>query len=498
MKPLFKIKPFKTAVRSVLLLLLSGILILAACNKDILNTSPDFKLTFSNDSIIFDTVFTSLGSATHRLKVYNRGNSKIKISDIRLEKGAASDFRINVDGEATFDKQNVVIRGGDSLFIFARVTIDPNNVANPFVVEDRLIFNINGNEQSVKLIAWGRNAHYILADHHTPGFPSYKIVADSLENVQWTNKKPIVIYGFAVINSYGSLNIAAGTKIYFHKNSGLWVYANGKLTVSGTLEQPVIFQGDRLEADYAELPGQWDRIWIMEGPAGSDDVIKNAIIKNGFIGIQAESFFQKTKNKLLLKNVVIENMDGAGILSRDYNIDAQNLVVANCGGYCLALTGGGNYHFIQSTLVNYWSYSIRNNPAVMLTNFLPDSNNRPVPSSMHFTLGNSIIYGYNDNEFGTSMVAGADSAYFLDHCLVKTRLKMDNSAYFNQIIKNKDPKFMDIGNLDYRLDTLSPAIGKGDPAISAAAPYDLLGNPRGQSPDLGAYQFVPGQSKKLK
>ena len=157
MKPLFKIKPFKTAVRSVLLLLLSGILILAACNKDILNTSPDFKLTFSNDSIIFDTVFTSLGSATHRLKVYNRGNSKIKISDIRLEKGAASDFRINVDGEATFDKQNVVIRGGDSLFIFARVTIDPNNVANPFVVEDRLIFNINGNEQSVKLIAWGNH-----------------------------------------------------------------------------------------------------------------------------------------------------------------------------------------------------------------------------------------------------------------------------------------------------------------------------------------------------
>jgi hypothetical protein len=260
----------------------------------------------------------------------------------------------------------------------------------------------------------------------------------------------------------------------------------------------VVFQGDRLETDYADLPGQWDRIWIMEGPSGSDNVIKDAIIKNGFIGIQAESFFEKNQNKLLLKNVVIENMNGAGILSRNYTIEGQNLVVANCGGYCLALTGGGNYRFIQSTIANYWPYSIRNNPAVMLTNFLKDTNNQPVPHPMHFTLGNSIIYGYNDNEFGTGMVAGADSSYYLDHCLVKTRLKMENPAYFNKILKNEDPKFLDIEKQDYRIDTLSPAIGRGDPAIGAEAPFDILGNPRGQVPDLGAYQFVPGQSKKLK
>jgi hypothetical protein len=498
LKILFQKNILKIAARTAVFILLSSLLILSACKKDILNTNPDFKLAFSNDSIIFDTVFTSLGSATHRLMVYNPSHSKIIISHIRLEKGSASDFRINVDGESTYDKQNVEIRGGDSIYIFARVTIDPNNAANPFVVEDRLLFNTNGNKQSIKLVAWGKNARYILADHHSPGFPAYKIVADSLENVQWTNRKPIVVYGYAVINSYGSLNIAAGTKIYFHKNSGLWVYANGKLTVSGTREHPVVFQGDRLETDYASLPGQWDRIWIMEGLAGNDDVIKNAIIKNGFVGIQAESFFKKNQNKLLLENVIIENMNGAGILSKNYTIDGQNLVVANCGGYSLALTGGGNYHFIQSTLVNYWPYSIRNNPAVMLTNFLPDSNNHPVPFPMHFTLGNSIIYGYNDNEFGTSMVAGADSAYYLNHCLVKTRLKMDNPAYFNNILKNKDPKFLNIEDQDYRIDTLSPAIGRGDPAIGAAAPFDLLGNPRGQTPDLGAYQFVPGQNKKLK
>jgi hypothetical protein len=488
----------RNTVAGIALAWVTLLLFFSACQKDFINTSPNAKLAFSNDSIIFDTVFTSLGSATHRLMVYNRGKSTIKISDIRLEKGSSSDFRVNVDGQPVFDKKDVEIRGGDSLFIFARVTIDPNNASNPFVVEDQLLFNTNGNEQSVKLVAWGKNARYILADHFPKDFPPYKIVADSLENVVWNPEKPIVIYGFAVINSFGSLHIEPGTKIYFHKNSGLWVYADGQLTVAGTQEQPVVFQGDRLETDYEDLPGQWDRIWIMEGPAGKDNSISHAVIKNGFIGIQAESFFKKTENKLSLDNVIIENMNGAGILSRNYTINGKNLVVANCGGYCAALTGGGNYHFIQSTFANYWNYSIRNNPAVLLTNFLKDTNNQPVPFAMHFTLGNSIIYGYNDNEFGTAMVSGADSSYFLDHCLVKTRLQADNPAFFRAIVKNKDPKFLDVEKQDYRIDTLSPAIGKGDPSIGAQAPFDLLGNPRGQLPDLGAYQFIPGQRKKLK
>ncbi len=485
-------------LRATFLVLVGVLWIFSSCTKDTVDTSPDIKLAFSNDTILFDTVFTSLGSATHRLMVYNPSSSKIIISDIRLEKGAASPFRINIDGEATFDGKDVEIRGNDSLFIFARVTIDPNDATTPFVVEDQLLFTINGNQQVVKLVAWGKNAYYILADHHPEGFPAYKIIADSLQNVVWKNDKPIVIYGFAVVNSYGSLTIDAGTKIYFHKNSGLWIYSDGQLTVSGTQSQPVIFQGDRLEQDYADLPGQWDRIWIMEGRKGYDDKIENAIIKNSFIGIQAESFFHKNENRLLLNNVQIYNTNGASILSKNYTIDAKNLVAANSGGYCLALTGGGDYQFLQSTLANYWTYSIRNAPTVILTNYLKDTNDLPIPYPMHFFLGNSIIYGYNENEFETSMVSGADSSYLLDHCLVKTTLRMDNPDYFRSIIKNKDPKFLDLETNDYRIDTLSPAIGAGDPAIGAEVPLDILGNPRGQTPDLGAYQFIPGQSEKSK
>ncbi len=469
---------------------------MSSCKKDILNNDPSLKLTFSADSVIFDTVFTTLGSATRRLMVYNPSSSKIKIASITLANGSGSDFRINVDGQPGATVNNIELNGGDSLFIFLRVTIDPTNQNNPFVVEDDLQFLTNGNSQSVKLVAWGQNAHYILADTYTTGFPPYKVVVDSLQTVRWTADKPYVIYGYAVIDSYGKLIIDAGTHLYFHDKSGLLAYSDAVLKVEGTLDNPVHFQGDRLENEYSELPGQWDRIWLMESQPGEDHEIRNAIIENGFIGIQAESFLHVTTNKLILENVIIRNMTGMGIFSRIYNILGGNTVVANCGGYCIALTGGGNYNFIQSTVANYWEYGVRKTPALFLNNFLLDSLENPVPIAMHFDMGNSIVYGYNNDEFGTEMTEGADSAYLFDHALLKTSRDVGNTDYYKSVEINQDPLFFNSEENDYRLDTLSPAIDKGSTTISSQIPNDILGNPRGSLPDLGAYEFESGQGKK--
>ena len=203
-----------------------------------------------------------------------------------------------------------------------------------------------------------------------------------------------------------------------------------------------------------------------------------------------------TSNKLILENVTIRNMNGMGIFSRIYNILGGNTVVSNCGGYCMAFTGGGNYNFIQSTVADYWEYSIRKTPALFLNNFLLDSLENPIPIPMHFNMGNSIVYGYNEDEFGTEMVDGADSAYFFDHALIKTTRDVGDANLFESVIVNEDPLFFDAEENDYRLDTLSPAIDKGSEAISSQIPNDILGNPRGTSPDLGAYEFEPGQGKK--
>jgi hypothetical protein len=466
--------------------------LLSACRKkEIIDNNPDLKLEFSNDSIIFDTVFTSLGSATKRLMIYNRSNSKILISSIVVEKGQSSPFRINIDGEPVYSAKDIELEGGDSLFVFARVTIDPNNTLNPFIVEDKIDFLTNGNEQSVKLVAWGQNAHYIVADSHTDGFPDYKIVADSLETVRWTSDLPYVIYGYAVIDSYGELIIDAGTKIYFHANSGLWSYSEGTLKVMGTLENPVTFGGDRLEPDYADLPGQWDRIWLMEGRPGFDHEFHNVIIKNGFIGIQAESFLKATENKVVLDNVIIENMNGMGLFTRFFAVEGKNVVIADCGGYCMALTGGGAYDFKHATLANYWSYSVRNTPALYINNYLIDTSDNQVPFNMNFFMGNSIIYGYNQNEFDVDMIGGADSTYLLDHCNLRSTLNFDNENNYKYIFKNEDPLFVNADSSNFRLDTLSPAIGKGDPDIASQVPLDIEGNSRLPLPDLGAYQRIP-------
>lgn len=479
---------------SLLWIIIVMTVIVYSCHKDtVIDKNPSLKLSFSSDTIIFDTVFTTLGSATQRLMVYNPSGNAVNISNIMLAGGSNSPYRINVNGMSGDDFKDIELNGRDSLYIFARVTIDPNDFNNPYVVEDSLLFLTNGNEQKVKLVAWGQNANYILADTYIEGFPPFKVVADSLETVHWTSEKPYVIYGYAVINSYGKLIIDEGARIYFHKNSGLWAYTDGVLKVYGTLENPVTFQGDRLEAFYDDLPGQWDRIWLMEGRQGEDHEISNAVIKNGFIGIQAESFLRPAENKVTLKNVIIENMTGIGILSRRFNITGANTVVANCGGYCLAFTGGGYYDFRQSTFANYWPYSVRNTPAVFINNYLPDSNDQPVPFPMNFSLGNSIIYGFNRNEFETDMVSGADSLYYLNNCILKTEYQVSNSINYNDILKNQDPKFMDYQENDYRLDTLSPAIGYGNPDIAATVPFDILGNPRTEHYDLGAYQFMPGQ-----
>ncbi|MCF6171017.1 MAG: hypothetical protein L3J31_05970 [Bacteroidales bacterium] len=468
---------------------------LNACKKkEIVSNDPALKLSFSNDSIIFDTVFTSLGSATHRLMVYNTSNSRINISNITLGKGANSAYRINVDGEAGAQFKDVEINGGDSLYIFLRVTIDPNNLNNPLIVEDEIYFLTNGNEQSVSLVAWGQDAHYILADTHTPGFPPYKIVADSMQTTVWTSDKPYVIYGYAVINSYGKLIIEEGTRVFFHKGSGLWAYADGVLKAGGdNPDNPVIFQGDRLEDFYEDVPGQWDRIWLMEGRPGEDHIIKNTLIKNGFIGIQAESFLRATENKVVLENVIIENMTGIGLFTRTFNVEGKNTVLANCGGYCMAVTGGGKFDFKHTTIANFWSGTVRNTPALFLNNYFLDTLEQPVPIPLNFSMGNSIIYGYNKDEFDTDMDGGADSLYFFDFGMMKTSRNLSDETLFQNILKNQDPEFLDYNINDYRLDSLSPAVGYGSQAIAGQVPFDILGNPRTESPDLGAYEFVPGQ-----
>ena len=54
----------------------------------------------------------------------------------------------------------------------------------------------------------------------------------------------------------------------------------------------------------------------------------------------------------------------------------------------------------------------------------------------------------------------------------------------------QDPLFVDFRAFDLHLsDVLSPAVGAGSPVIANEVPFDLEGNHRTGTPDLGAYQL---------
>ena len=474
-----------------------GIIIIAificftSCRKPV-NFSDDtsLKLSFSSDTITFDTVFTSIGSSTRHLMIYNNNSENLKISSIRLEGGNLSPFTINVDGQSGYDFSDLEIFAKDSIFVFVRVTINPNNQNNPFFVEDKLVFETNTNQQVVNLTAYGQNAIYIVADQQISGFPKFKIIADSLQEVHWTAEKPYVIYGYALINSYGTLVIEPGTQVHFHNGGGLWAYSEAQLRVEGSAENPVVFQGDRLEDFYNDEPGQWDRIWLMEAREGHGHTINNAIIKNGFIGIQAQTFLKSNRAPLSIHNTIIDNHTGMGIYSNLYNLKASNFIISNCGNYAIALTGGGEYIFDQGTVANYWNKSTRTTPSLFFSNtYQSPVDGNTYAYNFYFEMNNSIMYGNHSDEFETDFYAGTDTSYFFNNTILKTL--RNNDINYNKCLFNIDPKFVNNEN-NYHLDTLSPAIGIGNPAYSTGLlQYDLDGVLRGNRPDAGAYQYVP-------
>lgn len=476
-------------IRATILQLLFAIILvgLFSCTKEDKYSDKAVTLGFSTDTLMFDTVFTTIGSSTQYVIIRNPEDKAVKLSRIYLAGGANSNFRINVDGSSGSSHTDVEIGANDSIFIFVQVTVDPNNSNNPMIITDSIIFENKGKKQDVDLVAFGQDAYFIIPDHNSSGLPPYHIVARENTDTLWTNIKPIVIYGYAVVDSQAKLTIQEGTKIYFHSNSGLWIYKGGCLKVNGTKDNPVVFQGDRLEDYYKNIPGQWDRIWLNEGSI--DNEINYAIIKNGFIGLQTEVLETVMGNKLILKNTKIQNMSGAGILSRFYKIDAENCIVSNCQQYLTALTMGGSYSFKHCTFANYWSFSIRNSASIYLNNYYMNPDYSIVPFDLvQADFINCILYGNQDDEITIDKnLKGGSMNYSFDHVLAKTKLNTNNVNWLSPIV-NQNPNFKNTSEEDYHLNSNSAAIAKGKSGIVAVDFDGVVRNTT--TPDLGAFEFV--------
>ncbi len=450
-----------------------------SCKKENFTTDSAAKLSFSTDTVMFDTVFTTIGSATKQFKIYNRNNQYIKVSSIYLANAANSHFRLNINGTHAAKVENIEIPPKDSLFVFVEVTLNPANLNNPLEIVDSIVCVVNGNVQDVKLVAFGQDV--------------YLVNGRTLRNdTVWNGEKPILVYNSMLLDSNRTLTINRGTKIYFHRNSSM--YVKGKIIVNGTKDLPVIFRNDRLEHDYDNISSQWSGIVLFSG--SFNNVINYAEIKNGVIGLQVGNIENLCGASVVIKNTKIENMSYACVFSIASAIDAYNCVFANGAFYTTAIVVGGSYSFYNTTFADY-AGSGRSDPSVVISNNLEYDNNIYLGNLVKADFGNCIIYGNSQVEMGLSNKVDADFNYKFDHCLLKldATVNINDAVHFNTIYKNLDPLFKSTSDkLDFQLEVTSPAIDKGSDSIVNAhfqfLQYDLNGVIRTNSPELGAYEKV--------
>ena len=184
-------------------------------------------------------------------------------------------------------------------------------------------FESSGNTQEVALVTLVQDAIFLFPSRNASGIKeTLEIGTDASgnpisvegflleeEQLRFTNEKPYVIYGYAGVPSGKTMQIEAGARLHFHENSGIIVANEAHLQAHGllsedqqVLEREIIFEGDRLEPEYSNVPGQWNTIWFTPGSTGS---LQHTTIKNSQIGILADGHSGNTDHDLELKNVQI-------------------------------------------------------------------------------------------------------------------------------------------------------------------------------------------------
>ncbi len=449
-------------------IILMAFLIIAACNKqEEISLDGSLKLSFSTDSLLFDTVFTSVGSITKTLKVYNPNKNALSISEIALTGGNGSAFKININGSAVSQIQNIKINGRDSLYIFVKVNINPNLNTNPFIVEDQISFITNGNKQEVNIAAYGQNAIFL----------NNKTLK---ENTTFTKDLPYIIYNAVLVDAGKTLTINPGARVYFHKKSKLFVA--GSLKVNGTFKDSVIFTSDRLEKIYSDEPAQWDGIHLLRN--SFNNTINYTVVKNATIGIRVDSLSENNNPKLILSNSIVKNHEVAGLAGFTADVLAVNNLFYNCGSYLFLGSFGGNYRLYQNTFAAYNFNFSRNTPALLFTDYL-NGNNKI--NTLKGDINNNIIWGSLMDELIIDTKNPTSDLKFSLNLIKSSKTALINNFY------NTDPEFIDARNGNFKVKPTSVIINKGkqpdDPFVNNILQTDLLNKTRIFPSELGCYEL---------
>jgi hypothetical protein len=444
------------------------------CKKENFTTSSDSLLRPTEDTVKFDTVFTSTGSVSQFVKIFNPNDKGIRISSVALAGGSSSPFKINVDGLTGPQVNNLEIAAGDSMYIYITVSIDPTTFQLPFIVSDSISVTYNNNKLWVQLQAFGQNAH----------FYRNKIISS---NETWNNDLPYVILDRLTIEPNATLTINKGCRIFIHADAPILV--NGSLKVLGEANDRVVFAGDRLDVPYKDFPAGYPGLIFTE--TSTNNLILYGIIKNAYQGIVLIN--PSSGIKLDLQQTIIENAYDAGILAINSSIRAKNVLIANCGKN-LMLVKGGDYVFEHSTVAAYSTdYVQHRDPVLFVSNYITQ-NNIPSFAALNAVFRNCVFWGESGGFVNSEVVVNkaGTTAYNVNFQNVLWKVPSDpaNATISGINLKNVNPIFdtIDISQNTYsfRPGENSPLIDKGS---ASSINIDLDGKPRPVNlPDLGAYE----------
>lgn len=461
-------------MKSVAGIIFVVVLFVSSCKKDGFITSPDAEISFSTDTLYYDTVFTGVGSITKFVRIFNNNDQKLRLGSIELSGGANSPFRINVDGTPG-NSGDIEILPNDSLYVFVSVQVNPDAKDLPFILRDSLKISFNGNQKFVQLQAWGQNAVF-LRNHIVKG------------NENWTNTKPYVILDRLLVDKNAKLTIGKGTRVYFHADAPLVV--DGTLEVRG--EKPdslrVSFQGDRLDAPYRDYPGAWPGIYFQA--ASHDNILEYVRINNAFQGVVVDQPATNGLPKLILNESVIQNCYDAGLIAYRSDVRSRNTLITNCGKNMI-LAFGGKYEFTYLTTAAYSNrYITHKEPILSITNVFEDAG-AIFTADLNASFVNCIFWG-DDGLVKDEVTVRKEGNSLFSVNFTNSLWKMSavpSSIISSAMISNVDPLFTLVDNdkiqYDFRLKENSPAIGKGKPT---SVTFDLDGKTRKVVPDIGAYE----------
>jgi hypothetical protein len=451
------------------------LLLATSCKKDSFITSSDASLRTSADSLHYDTVFTTTGSITKSFKIFNNNNQKLRLSTIKLMRGNTSPYKININGSAVTEANNIEIEANDSIYVFVSVSINPNAANLPFIITDSILINYNNNNRFIKLEAYGQNAVFL----------NNKVITG---NVTWSNALPYVILKSIRIDTTATLTIPQGCKIYSHADAPFII--DGTLIINGTKNNEVVFAGDRLDYDYKDLPAGWPGIYFRDN--SKNNVLKFAVIKNAYQAVVATNPSINANPKLILQQCIIDNAYDAGILAANTSLQINNSLISNCGSN-VALIYGGDYNFTNCTVAIFSNTFINHKNPVLTVNNFATQGGVTVTGNLNAIFRNCIFWG--------------DAGFVKDEIVVNKQgsntftVKLENNLYRNTTdptnstltsnINNAEPVFdsIDVSKryYDFRINKAgAPGVNKG---VSTTFTKDLDDNNRNSGvPDLGCYE----------